>query len=42
MASNEGRLITAALEKDKSITVKQRRAMVRILVAFLIETFGEV
>lgn len=41
VASHEGRLITAALEKDKSITVKQRRAMVRILVAFLIETFGE-
>lgn len=41
MASNEGRLIAAALEKEKSITIKQRRAMVRILVAFLIETFGE-
>ncbi|XP_042631726.1 uncharacterized protein LOC109104311 [Cyprinus carpio] len=41
MASHEGRWISAALEKEKSITIKQRRALVRILVAFLIEKFGE-
>ncbi|XP_026124521.1 uncharacterized protein LOC113106635 [Carassius auratus] len=41
MASHEGRWISAALEKEKSITIKQRRALVRLLVAFLIEKFGE-
>ncbi len=37
----EGRAIVQSLETDQLITIKQRRAMVRILVSHLIDKCGE-
>ncbi|XP_059403401.1 uncharacterized protein LOC132136875 isoform X2 [Carassius carassius] len=39
--SYEGRLIVESLDKDNFVTIKQRRCMIRILVSYLIEKFGE-
>ncbi|RXN34367.1 hypothetical protein ROHU_004056 [Labeo rohita] len=39
--SYEGRLIVESLDKDSFVTIKQRRCMIRILVSYLIEKFGE-
>lgn len=41
LTSSEGREIGGSLETKKNITIKQRRALVRILVSYLIEKFGE-
>ncbi|XP_041840155.1 uncharacterized protein LOC121639051 [Melanotaenia boesemani] len=40
-SSTEGKLILESLDEENLITIKQRRCLVRILVSYLMEKFGD-